>query len=583
MINALSVGVASLAAALSAAPANDDYPSQFDSVKITVNDERPHYLQPLPSESAIQRMTPLEILVESGRQSLQSHLENEQDLPPMVINGCARAEVDVNGADVTVLFPLYTDLGNGTWKYLPDGSIVNGNAMIDDMRNVMEEGVGLASDLHEPFPGRVNALITERAPGSEEARNNQIEGRSLIFNDIYGRIDDLSSLFLRDGAKVFVAPAESGALAVTQIESNLILYTPLARRLDEISGNPYIFAHELVHNNILLQGVPSVLATDPELQAFTMSIENGSDPLLFLLHSYSRELKEKARVYFGFDSNATLNDLVAARFDNYTYINEQALAELAPKVAEIAGTMQGLLMESVYPEYQSFRHWWLLADFYFQNDILPLEVILARDYEPSILAENEHKALMQKKPVINRLILQVLRSYDPFPSPPPNCTSCELNPLPFKEELFSVAMAEGFSRNEADVIYHMALKQIFLTNDERINYSAMSIPQMLMSIEGVMYIMDNLMQTTESFDFWSIAQQENVKKNYEIYGWLKERLYKAYDCAQMARKLGKHPSLAFTPNIFDPAVENPGACALIPDLSQFRDRLSTSQYEIVVE
>ncbi|MBU2638255.1 MAG: hypothetical protein KJ955_04740 [Nanoarchaeota archaeon] len=580
MISALSIGVVSLAAALNAAPANDDYSSQFDSIKITVADERPHYLQSLPSQRELARMTPLERLVESGRQSLQSHLNDEADLPPMVINGCATAVVDVNGANLTVLFPLYTDLGNGRWRYLPDGAIVNGRLMIQDMQNVLDEGVGLASDLYEPFPDRVNALITEWAPDSEALQNNQIEERNLIFNDIYGRIDDISPVFLRDGARVFMAPAESGALAITQLESNTILYTPLARKHDAIWGAPYIMAHELVHNNIILQGIPSVIAIDPELQAFTMSIENRNDPLLFLAHGYGRDMREKARLYFGFDSNVTLNDLIEARFDSYIYLNEQALAEMAPKVAEIAGKMQNLLMDSVYPEYQSFRHWWLLTDFYFQNDILPLEVILARDYEPSILSESAQTALMQKQAVINSIILQTVRSYDPFPSPPANCPSCELDPDSFKKEIFDAARAGGFNRNESEVIYHMALRKIFITPDEKINYGAMGIPQMLMSVEVMMYIMDDLMQTTDSFRMWTIAQQENVKKNYEIYDWLRERLVKTSECVQLARRLGKRPSLAFTPDIFDPAVENPGACALIPDLSQFTDRFNILRIEV---
>ncbi|MFA5887580.1 MAG: hypothetical protein WC852_02630 [Candidatus Nanoarchaeia archaeon] len=577
------LGAASLATAMAATSCTyitnnyETTPSQGDPAQQTQqagNETRPHYLWSLPSQEQLAQMTPFEKLMEVARQNVRNDMTGQNDLSRIYLNGSAKADVEINGQTVHLFFPMYTDNGNGSWTYFPDSTVVNANVMIDDLTRRVANGVDLAYADYSPVSEQVAEGIERRHPGASAVRETAVPGTHLTYGDVFGFKDMEKENFLEDGAIVIMAPDESGTYAVTQLERNAIIYTPSAIRCEEVWGaGSRIFAHELIHNNTKLQGIPNLAFSDLELQAFNMSITDPNNIFLLLRHSYGQPVRDSASVYFNLDAEDMYNKLVAFDFDNYVQFNEDYLKEITPKLMEITGKYHDVLIQQAYPEYYTFEPWWLMANTFFRNDHLPLDVFAAKEFTPQNLTPAQYANLMKKEEKINALVDSVRSSYA-MPAMGSFLGYVFYDGDTFEQAIVNQAKAEGFSEDEASVVLHLAMQRTFL-GENGINYSAFKVSDAVTAMTEITGLFTELNGMEES---WAqeIAAKEDVKQKQELYNWLSGRLNTAARYIRSSANAGRNPDVMFNPAIFDPRTDITTLYRVTPE---FTDNITASPLE----
>lgn len=553
-LGALSVGAALYSAGcVSAANANSNVEGQ-QNVQAAA-DERPHYLRSLPPQEEIDSMTPLERVVESSVQNALTESQGEYGSLPLFLNNAAKLELNVNGQDVEVYFPFYSDNGNSSWTYLPDNTRVDAGLIRQDMQRRLEQGAEIAFRLYGGIAERVNANVERIFPGAAADKEMAIPYTGLTYSDVFGLRDNAErGDFLRDGARIIVAP-NYRAWGITALERNMILYTPVAMRVEELNSRPFIIAHELVHNNPMLQGFPGAFAHDLEMQAFVTDIADNTNIFRFLGHGYGYDMRRNAKLYFNVDAKEMLDRLLPVDFLGATYLlDEDVWNEIAPGLIDVMGNLKEHLTETAYPEYHSFEPWWLMANAHFLNAVLPLDVSMAMEHTPQILPAAAYERLItSRRAAMDRTIDEVASRYPFTEQMSFGGISFTYQPS-FRRALLSAAERNGFSDDEAEVVYHFAMQRVLL-NDSGINYGALKVEHALGAMRGIMGIFDYVMDPDRSMGFRRIAQQEHVQKKYEAYKWMLGRLRTADRYVRFAQRAGNRPEQGFTPLIFDPRAD----------------------------
>ncbi|MDI6738236.1 MAG: hypothetical protein QME12_07035 [Nanoarchaeota archaeon] len=539
-------------------------------------DERPHYLQSLPPQEVIDAMTPLQKRVESLMQL--SGAREEQDNPfPVYMNGCARADLDIHGSTVHLFLPFYTSAGEGKWRYRPDNTLVDSQPILADLEAVFEDAVNLAYEEYAKHSERTNAVVERVFPNASGVKNTPIPGTGLTYNDIFGLIDLEKANFLPDGANIIFAPDESGIYAITQLERNTILYTPDARRSDAIWGRAWVLAHELVHNNTILQNMPNLLEMDLELQAYTLDIANRSNLFLFLKHVYGSQVREAALRYFGVDASKIYDNLVKLKFNNYIEMDEQYLMQMAPTIVNMVDTFHGVMMEKALPEYQGFMPWWLMAEAYFRNDSLPLEVGAAARFNPITLTPQQMLKITQDRQKIDRMIDNVREDYK-MPEVASFFGMTFTRGDTFEDAVYKKAKIAGYDKQQCDYIYDLAMERIFISGDG-INYGALSVPNAIQGMDDFMGIFDKFMdeENDERPRFArDIASKPDVIRRYAAYQWMQDRLETAARYIRISENAGRHPDVRFNPAIFDPRTDVTTMYRVTPE---YADNVTSSPLE----
>ncbi|MFH1065506.1 MAG: hypothetical protein V1734_03310 [Nanoarchaeota archaeon] len=537
-------------------------------------DERPSYLQSLPSQDALDAMSPLQKRVEAFKQL--SAARNEQDNPfPVYMNGCARADLDIHGSTVHLFLPFYTPAGEGKWIY--NNTLVDSQPILDDLDAVFEDAVNLAYEEYAEHSGRTNAVVGRVFPNAERDMDKPISGTNLVYNDIFGLIELEKTDFLPDGANIIFAPDEGGVYAITQLERNTIIYTPDARRSDAIWGRSWVLAHELVHNNTVLQNVPNLLETDLELQAYTLNIADRSNLFLFLKHGYGAPVREAALRYFGVNASEIYDNLVMLEFDNYIEIDEQYLTQMAPTIVDMVDKFHSVMMEKSLPEYQGFMPWWLMAEAYFRNEHLPFEVGAAVTYTPNHLSRQQLEKIGRNRQQIGRMIDKVKADYE-MPEMSSFLGMTFTSGDTFEDAILKKAKSSGYDEQQCDYIYDMAMERVFVSGDG-INYGALSVANAVEGMNDFMGIFDQFMDetNTERPRFArDIAEKPDVKRRYEAYRWMQNRLNTAARYIRISENAGRHPSQEFTPAIFDPRTDITTMYRVTPE---FADNVTASPLE----
>lgn len=537
-------------------------------------DRRPNYLQSLPSQDVLDAMTPLQKRVEAFKQLADAR--GEQDNPfPVYMNGCARADLDIHGSTVHLYLPFYEPAGNGKWRY--NNTLVDSQPILDDLEAYFENGVDIAYEEYAEHSNRTNAVVGRVFPNAKRDMDREIAGTGLTYNDIFGLIELEKTDFLPDGANIIFAPSEGGTYAITQLERNTLLITPDARRSDAIWGGAYIVGHELVHNNTFLQNMPNLFENDLELQAYTLSIADRGDLFLFLKHGYGISVRESALRYFGVDASEIYDNLVTLRFDNYIEIDEEYLMQMAPTIINMVDTFHGVMMEKALPEYQGFMPWWLMAEAYFRNDHLPLEVETAVRYEPNTLTSQQMLKINNNRQQIERMIDKVKADYE-MPEMSSFLGMTFTSGDTFEDAIFNKAKSSGYDEQQCDYIYDMAMERVFVSGDG-INYGALSVPNAIEGMNDFMEIFDEFMDETNNERprfARDIAAKPDVIRRYEAYQWMQNRLNTAARYIRSSENAGRHPSQGFTPAIFDPRTDITTMYRVTPE---FADNVTASPLE----
>jgi len=538
------------AATMMATPACTTYMSdvryETRAVETQKEDMRAHYLKHVPSQEKLDKMTSLEKVVEAFNQYLMDAKKNEMGSTTVFTNGCAKATIDVHGEEIELIFPLYRPQEDGNWLYIIEDKIIDKDKILKDLEKVLEDAVDLDYNLYSKTQEQTNSIIKRIFKGSEKDAAKDIPKTDLIFDNVFNFLELNKKDFLPEGGKVFFAPLPEGTFAVTYLENNKIIYSPTARRQDYVWGKPHTMAHELIHNNTKMQGVPSALAKDLEIQAFQMNLLNQHNFINFLFHGYAKPFWRLAETYYGMDLDKMRKSLIKEVLYNYVEIDEEALAKIMPEINNLSKELRDIYVNKAIPEYLALTPYWLMLNTHLRNPTSPMDIMVTKELKPAManyeewLEMNRHKIDQVIQDVNNSYSMPALRRFGPFVS---------YSGRPYRDQVMGQCAFSGFTEKEAEIVYHLALKRTFLDEKGNVNYGGITLEQSFLAMQ----------ELVNSFDM-VVNKYEDWKKNPKLqnklatYNWLLNRISVAKRFAKFANEYGNKTSEQFSTNVFDPRI-----------------------------
>lgn len=185
-----------------------------------------------------------------------------------------------------------------------------------------------------------------------------------------------------------VAPEFPSVLGVAWFNTGIVYYTPVAMIRDYLMDSSVVLAHEFVHTNKSLQGMPLVWGFDAETMASVPDMLVAGDYLDMWNHSYATHFRELIWVYFRFDFDQAKKEIVKislmgnmridrAKFDEYSQKLEVAKAELRQAFKRVVG------------EFYSTSVWWTALNDKLVDDNSVFRVMMAAMYNPTLLGGEE--------------------------------------------------------------------------------------------------------------------------------------------------------------------------------------------------
>src|SRR3989344_2691721 len=181
-----------------------------------------------------------------------------------------------------------------------------------------------------------------------------------------------------------LSPEIPTVLGVAWLNTGIVYYTPAAVIRDHLMGSIVILAHEFVHNNKKLQGIPLVWGFNAETFASIPAMLVDDDHLDLTNHGYAETFRELIWVYFGFDFERAKKEVVKSKLVGNLEIDEQKFNEYAQKQV-IAKRELRKAMDKATAEFYSKPIWWTALNDKLQDNESVLKFIMATLYNPTLL------------------------------------------------------------------------------------------------------------------------------------------------------------------------------------------------------
>ncbi|MCG2719836.1 MAG: hypothetical protein L6266_03830, partial [Nanoarchaeota archaeon] len=538
----LSLSAATMMAAPACTTYTQDIRYETNAIHSQKEDMRAHYLQHLPSEKKLEKMSPLEKVTEAFMQFLKDAKNNEFGSTTVFTNGCAKAKLDIHGEEIEVILPLYRPQEDGSWLYLIENKIVDKDKILNDLEQVLEDAIDLNYELYSETEEQTNSIINKIFKNSYKDRSKDIPGTDLVFDNVFNYLELNKTDFLPEGGKIFFAPLPGGTFAATFLENNKIVYSPTARRQDYVWGKPYIMGHELTHNNTKMQGLPSVLARDLEIQAFQINLLNKQNFINFLYHGYAKPLWKLAETYYGVDLKEMRKKLIKDEIYSYLELDEEYLSKILEPINQMSTELQQIFIKKAMPEYLAFTPWWLMLNTHLKNTTAPMDIMASQELKPFMKNYDVFLKVNQKK--INLIIEGINKKYQ-MPSMQDLGFISVLSGRPYRDQIMDECMFSGFTEKEANVVYHLALQRTFLDKKGNVNYGAISLDQSFLAMQELVTTFNTVLNKYEDW-------KENPSLQYKLqtYNWLLDRLSLAKRYNKFAKEYGNKVSGKFSPKVF---------------------------------
>lgn len=528
------------------------------------DNERPSYLQELPSAQEIANMSPIERIVE---QYFQETKDFGGNIPRIIFsNGSPRRQVNVNGHQVLVELPTYRYVGQNTIRNPIDGTVDNADQVFNDLQWVLQRSNNMVMNHFRRIDESTNQRVRRRV-GSLEHENIGVEGlEGVTVGEALGIQHHTNQDLLP--RRLILVPMRS-AYAMTRLHENIISYSPVSRKVDEIWGNPGIMGHEMWH---LSQSLIDAMGTDVEMLAFGMDIDSfRNNPLEFLSHPYGDTVRELASAYHGFDSDFVLDSLLQNRMGAVIELDEDILNANYQQMVRLAGRFSDELHNEVEPEYRSFSPYWIMMQNYYRDENMMLRVAVARNNEPVAMTPGERREFVRRNlRTINRIIAETNNEYRM-----PRITN--LGPFRFisgttiDDLIEKKCEAAGFSDAQTEYVFHVFLRRNFLNRDGSYNYSNISLKN---AIEAMSDFVKDLDFTEEELQRYFPNTRDDLKNQVALYNWYMERLKTAEKYQSFVVRQGHYSSPKFCEEIFDPRIDLERFYSIVPSYTRLTSNTS---------
>ena len=544
------------------------------------NEQRPSYLTQLPPEEVLANMTPVEKLV---LQYTQNARDMQNNIPGLLFtNGSPKRVVTINGRQVSIELPYYRLEGNQL-RNIINNSVDNQEMIYSDFQTMLSRANDIVFEHFQQIDANANRRVVQRIGGisDESASIEDLEGVTLG-----------TALGIQNHPRTSLLPNKfilgdlDRAYAITKLHENVIVYSPMARQVDEIWGQPGIVAHEFWH---LSQSIVDALGTNVELYAYSVNLNlSNSNPLTFLAHPYGAEARELAKTYYGFDSQQVISNSISNRIANLVELDENVLQSNYQNTSRLATRFGNALHNEVEPEYASFSPYWIMMQQYYQNRSLLLRLAISKDGVPVGMTRTQRtQFLIQKKQVMEQIFNQVDSEYVP-----PRIM--ELGPfrivdgVTIEDLIERKCHAAGFNDAQTEYTFHLFLKRKFFNADGTYNYSNISLNNAASSMHTFSGRFENI--TNEELNQYFPNTTPEVRRLFNLYKWYNQRLDIATRYHNFAEEQGLTPEDNFVSGIFDPRFNLEGFYNVRPEYtkntsnmslrSTRRERISGIEYRI---
>ena len=545
-------------------PINQSSQLQLTEIRVA-DDERPSYLRTLPPAEEISGMSPVERIVE---QYVQETLDLRNPMPRIFFsNGSPKRLITVNGESVMVELPFYRHSSNNTLRNIIEDSTDNEETVFRDFNVMLTRSNDIVMEHFNRIDNNANERVRRRT-GSVYNENSTIEGLDGITLGHALGMQHHTNRNLVPRRLIFT-PIRS-AYATTRLHENIISYSPIARRTDEISGNPGILSHELWH---LSQSLPDAVSTNIELLAYSMNLDlNRHDSIWFLAHPYGDTVRELSKIYFGLDSENILDQLIRNRMGAVVELDEQVLNANYQQMTRLSERFADELHNEVEPEYRSFSPYWGMIQNYYKDGDLQLRLTIAKHNEPTSMTAAERRIFMVAHGRdINRILSEAKTDYKmpriiqfgPFRM---------MQGTTIDELIEQKCAAAGFSEEQTEYVFHLFLRRNFFNRDGTYNYGNISLENSLHSMEDLISEFNEI--TDEQLNRYFPNTATEVKNQINLYKWYLQRLKNASLYQSFAVREGLSTNPNFVPVIFDPRVNLLRHYGVLPSYTENTSNMS---------
>ena len=185
-----------------------------------------------------------------------------------------------------------------------------------------------------------------------------------------------------------VAPEFPSVLGVAWLNTGIVYYTPVAMIRDYLMDVPVVLAHEFVHTNKNLQGIPLVWGFDAETFASIPDMLVTGDYLDMWNHGYAADFRELIWVYFRFDFEQARKEVVKTSLMGNLRIDHEKFDEYSQKL-EVAKAELRTAFKRVMAEFYSTPVWWTALNDKLVDDNSVFRVMMAAMYNPTLLGGEE--------------------------------------------------------------------------------------------------------------------------------------------------------------------------------------------------
>lgn len=200
-----------------------------------------------------------------------------------------------------------------------------------------------------------------------------------------------------------VAPEFPSVLGVAWLNTGIVYYTPVAMIRDYLMDAPVVLAHEFVHTNKKLQGIPLVWGFDAETLASIPDMLITNNYLDIWNHGYAAKFRKHIWTYFRFDFDQAKKEIVKTSLIGNLRIDQAKLDEYSQKM-EVAKAEFRDAFKRVIAQFYSTPVWWTALNDKLVDNNSVFEVMMAAMYNPTLLGGEEAttKWYLTNEPKIKR-------------------------------------------------------------------------------------------------------------------------------------------------------------------------------------
>jgi hypothetical protein len=276
--------------------------------------------------------------------------------------------VTENPAKMTMVFDHYIKQDDGSIRYT---DLCHTEIITPEQFKVVSDGLQRqalqgAKDDYDFYVVIYEKSVTARAaklgiPREElvKSLDEKVPGYNVTWREVHRIPKPMrSSDFVPRELHLGFNPPLGGILGVTWLNTGVIYYNPDAWISDFLHGRPLVMQHEEVHGNINLQKWPLSEAFDVELIASIPMMLYPEDQTDFPAHSYAKDIRELAQIYYGMDWAEMQKQIVKYDFAGNIVYDDAKYLYYYKQIDQIKAEMLKFFDDVTIPEFESDPVWW---------------------------------------------------------------------------------------------------------------------------------------------------------------------------------------------------------------------------------